>query len=116
MKSVYCAVRTGSLNTAVCAWPFKVLLCTDMLYCVYAYAEDKCSRSRNFRCFENVNDDVPCLVREFEYESYLTFCTGTGAVFVELVIVNSCVASLYKPIRSDVKAVPAKGKNIYTFT
>ena len=50
------------------------------------------------------------MATELEYKSSLTFHTGTVVVSVGLVIVYSCVASLYKPIRSDDRAVPAKGE------
>jgi hypothetical protein len=61
--------------------------------------------------------DTP-LATELVFNPSLTFYTGTEVrvVSVEPVIVYSSVVPLYKPIRSDVRGVPANEKNIYTHT
>jgi hypothetical protein len=76
------------------------------------YAEDKISRSRNVSLCRKrksvITDTLPGDRIWVQVIFHILY--WTEAFFVELVIVYSCVASLYKPIRSDVIAVPTKGE------
>jgi hypothetical protein len=92
MKSVYCAVRTGSLNTAVCALPLKGYM---LLYCI---------QTRIFRVlFRSPRNMCVCVC--------VCVCVGGPNLYATVSVVTVSWSSVFKVFKSNsTEPVPKNAK------
>ena len=96
MKSVYCAVRTGSLNKAVCASYLKTLL---VILVRYDSKEARCIQARRCNSAYMFNHLHDCILEILDFLQPKTISIFILAIDGVLININICLSVLIVEIK-----------------